>query len=410
MIFALSSITRYSVSGLKRVAFLTSPINFRTFSISTSSSSEIIRKEDQKRIDVAIVGAPNAGKSQLLNCITKSDIAAVSRKRHTTRNEILGVRTVSDTQLVFVDTPGYLRLQTAKEENLLRNLIVTANTEIDNADYTLLVIDAAKKLDAGMKEGLVALMLRALHMTRTGKFGVALNKVDLVTPKKRLLNIAEEVGMLAISCIDYDKQEDPVIDGIQISKMKDLTSKLNEKEKRSLTIEEFYPEIFYTSALHDDGVDDIIEHLIRIAPNGEWIYEKHETTQLSPIERVEEIIREKIYRSVHKEVPHSVRQVNRVFDIYKRKKSTRNLKSDQGGDENLERLVRIDQDLLVKTESHRRILKGRNGIILERIQQQAKKDLEKLFKCNVSLNLHVKKSNSRHDRNLTLDPVEIEMV
>lgn len=395
-----------SASNVFRKFAFTNVTNLRSFSTTSTLFQEItVKAEDQKRIEIAIVGAPNAGKSQLLNCITKADIAAVSRKRHTTRNEILGIQTIRDTQLVFIDTPGYLRIQTAKEENLLRSLIVTANTEIDHADYTLLVIDAARNIDEGLKEALASLMLRALHVTRTGMFGVVLNKVDLVNPKKNLLNIAEEIGRLAVACIHYNEEQDSIIH--RFSEMKGISSKSNEKQ-RNLTVEEFYPEIFYTSALHDDGVNDIIEHLIKIAPNGEWIYEKHETSQLSPIERVEEIIREKIYRSVHKEVPHSVHQVNRVFDVYKRKVPEQN-SSHRGYQEGVERLIRIDQDLVVRTESHKRIIKGKDGLILKRIQQQAKKDMEKMFKCHVSLNLHVKKSKSRHNRNLTPDSFEVEI-
>ena len=363
-------------------------------------------KEDQKRLDIAIVGAPNAGKSQLLNCITKSSIAAVSRKRHTTRNEVLGIRTISDTQLVFVDTPGYLRLRSAKEENLLRNLIVTANVEMDNADYTLLVIDAAKNLDAPLQEALIALILRALYATRTGKFGVVLNKVDLVKPKSKLLDIAAEIGSMAVACIQFD-EEDTEIAGVSLKNMKDIRSKVRERKEENedgdeqLSLEEYYPDIFYVSALQDDGVDDIIRHLLQLAPQEEWIYESHETSQLSPIERVEEIIREKIYRSVHKEVPHAVHQVNRVFEVYTRK-------SQETG-QTTERIIRIDQDLVVKTESHKRILKGSGGKILQRIQQQAQRDIEKLFQCRVALHLHVKKTESRHDRDLRAEPLTVEL-
>ena len=134
-----------------------SPHYIRLLSSSSNKSSE------KRRLDVAIVGLPNAGKSQLLNMLTQSNIAAVSRKRHTTREGILGARTVDDTQIVFVDTPGFLRVSSAKQEGLVRDLTATAMSEMKDVDYTMVVIDAAKKLTDDVKEALVNLMLKALR-------------------------------------------------------------------------------------------------------------------------------------------------------------------------------------------------------------------------------------------------------
>ena len=128
-----------------------------------NSKNEVASPAIQRqRLDVAIVGAPNAGKSQLLNALCGSTVAAVSRKRHTTRSGILGARTVNNQkQLVFVDTPGFMRYKSAKKEGLTRDLRVSAEKEMEDVDYTLVVIDAARRLDDEMKEALVTLMLRA---------------------------------------------------------------------------------------------------------------------------------------------------------------------------------------------------------------------------------------------------------
>jgi GTP-binding protein Era len=112
---------------------------------------------------VAIVGAPNAGKSQLLNSLTQSKVAAVSRKRHTTRTDVLGARTVGDTQIVFKDTPGFLRLENAKEERLDRDLIATAAAEMQHVDYSLLVVDSVRTLKENYRHALVQLMVGAIN-------------------------------------------------------------------------------------------------------------------------------------------------------------------------------------------------------------------------------------------------------
>lgn len=263
----------------------------------------------RKRLDVAIVGAPNAGKSQLLNALTGSSIAAVSRKRHTTRTDILGARTVGDTQIVFKDTPGYLRLDDAKEERLNRELIVNAASEMQNVDYTLLVVDAARTMSSNYQHALVQLMLFALKSNgrveegfteeeqksespneeQRPKFAVVLNKVDLVKPKSKLLDLAMEIGTMADACLldhlkanmetDEDHQDENAIE-LDIDTMMDLA-----------------PITFYTSALANEGVDDVVDHLIELAtPCKNWAVPAGQATDMSSEEQTQELIREKIYR------------------------------------------------------------------------------------------------------------------
>ena len=361
------------------------------------------------RLDVAIVGAPNAGKSQLLNALCGSTVAAVSRKRHTTRSGILGARTVNNQkQLVFVDTPGFMRYKSAKKEGLTRDLRISAEKEMEDVDYTLVVIDAARRLDDEMKEALVTLMLRAaasrgrieasvdddegvVKTTRSAskkeivreKFAVVLNKVDIVEPKEKLLDIATIVGEMGDECVRYIERECPTYEGeIDVESDAALTGPDPE------VLEQMYPPVFYISALKDDGVDDVLNHLLsRTTPCSDWPVPANEAALMSPLERVEEVIREKVYRCLHREVPHQVRQVNRIF---------RTMAHHDTGD----KIIRIDQDLVVRTESHRRLVTGRGGMTLRRIEADAEKDLKQVFACEVQLNLHVKFSKSRHERDI----------
>ncbi|MGK3759922.1 MAG: GTP-binding protein EngB required for normal cell division, partial [Bacillariaceae sp.] len=130
---------------------------------SQSTLQQSPSKIGRKRLDVAIVGAPNAGKSQLVNILTQSPVAAVSRKRHTTRSDILGARTIGNTQIVFKDTPGFMRIENAKEERLDRDLIATAASEMQDVDFTLLVIDSARALSENYRHAFVQLMIGAIN-------------------------------------------------------------------------------------------------------------------------------------------------------------------------------------------------------------------------------------------------------
>ena len=401
------------------------------------------------RLDVAIVGAPNAGKSQLLNVLAGATIAAVSRKRHTTRSGILGAKTVLDgdgskaTQILFVDTPGYMRVARSgggqnnstmnskhngdggNENDATRThpkrservsadleLLSSAPREMKAVDYTLLVVDAARTLTDGYKETIVSLMLHALHaqgrdkdmddgvdsrdsngMTaslrdaiRNEKFGIVLNKIDLVRPKTKLLEIAEELGNAAESCIDQclDQSESPIV----LSPSSTPVAGDEEAPSSSpleLWKESLFPPIFYVSALDEDGTDDVLAHLVDLAtPTKEWLFAADDVTGLSPLERVEEIIRVKLYRCLHREVPYQITQVNKVFN------------TDKDG------VLVIHQDLVVKTKSHQRLVRGTSNQTLKRIADTARRDIAANFPQykKVVLDLSVKLQKSQQQRPL----------
>jgi GTP-binding protein Era len=366
--------------------------HFSSSSASTTTTQQSNNndiKQQRRRLDVAIVGAPNAGKSQLLNVLTKSPIAAVSRKRHTTRSDLLGARTIDRTQIVFKDTPGFMRIENAKEERLDRDLIVTAAAEMQDVDYTLLVVDSARTLTENYRQALIQLMICAINsngrieetyddeesnnkaqqiekedvddLLHRPKFAIVLNKVDLVKPKSNLLDVAMDIGSMADICLEDQFKKR--------NKLLDFRSKL-----------EISPIVFYVSALKEDGTEDILEHLVSLAtPCTSWPIEPGKSTNLTPLEQVQEIIREKVYRSCHEEVPHSVQQVNRLF-----RKVPRGLV--------------IHQDLVVFTKSHQKLVLGSSGMTLQRIHNSARKDLQKAFGCDVALQLHVKLSKSKHKR------------
>ncbi|MGK3733377.1 MAG: GTP-binding protein Era [Bacillariaceae sp.] len=364
---------------------------------SQSTLQQSPSKIGRKRLDVAIVGAPNAGKSQLVNILTQSPVAAVSRKRHTTRSDILGARTIGNTQIVFKDTPGFMRIENAKEERLDRDLIATAASEMQDVDFTLLVIDSARALSENYRHAFVQLMIGAINSKGRieesfggddeigddksfinnhrnsdddadansnsndgkGKFAIVLNKVDLVKPKSTLIDLAMDIGAIADTCLE------------------DQFTKHGKKLDFEAMLE-YAPIVFYVSALKEDGTDDILDHLVNLAtPCKEWAVQSGQSTNMTELEQIQEIIREKIYRTCHREVPHSVQQINRMFRKIPKKG------------------VVIHQDLVVFTKSHQKLVLGAGGRTLERIRESAQTDLQKMFKCDVSLHLHVKKKIGR---------------
>jgi GTP-binding protein Era len=369
-----------------------------------SSSSSSRTNKTRRRLDVAIVGLPNAGKSQLLNALTQSPVSAVSRKRHTTRQGILGARTVleQNTQLLFVDTPGFLRRGQAQTEGL-RSMVSAATTEMANVDHTLLVVDAARALTWDVKETLAELMqqaqeaqgrvemsdddeeeeddddddddkndiVTAIESNRSSvaadamsqRLSIVLNKVDLVYPKSDLLDIAMEISDISEGLLTGQS--------------------LLTKEQ----IDELLPTFFYVSARKNEGVDDVLQFLLeRATPCQVWDIDPEQSTSLTEEERVEEIVREKLYRCLHKEVPYSIAQRNLLFQV--RKDSA----TGKPG-------LLVHQEIVVKTKSHQDLVFGSSGRTLERIRETAERDLAAIFGCRVVLQLQVKLLNKSRQRN-----------
>ena len=380
---------------LRQYRFLSVAKAFHAVARRSNSSSfaptTTTKQSTRRRLDVAIVGLPNAGKSQLLNALTQSSVSAVSRKRHTTRQGILGARTVSDTQLLFVDTPGFLRLKQARKEGL-QSMVSTSAVETTNVDYTLLVVDAARSLTADVKETLAELVQQALRaqgrieipdvdeddqvmeqesmVTKalaTQRLSIVLNKVDLVYPKSDLLEIAMELSDIA--------------EGLLTAHAPNTLPRTQEE------LDEMLPTFFYASARNDEGIDDVLQFLLdRATPCTSWDIDPEQSTSLTEEERVEEIIREKLYRCLHKEVPYSIAQRNLLFQV--RNDST----TGKPG-------LLIHQEIIVKSKSHQELVFGRGGLTLDRIRETAERDLEAIFKCRVVLQLQVKLLNKSRQRN-----------
>jgi GTPase len=202
---------------------------------------------------VALIGAPNAGKSTLINQMTGVKISIVTHKVQTTRTRIRGIAMEGDSQLILVDTPGIF----APKRRLDRAMVDAAWAGAHDADMTLLLIDAAKGIDGEVR----AILERLQDLA--GKKLLILNKVDLVK-KDALLSLIDEVRQ-------YSEFDD----------------------------------IFMISALNGDGVGDIKKHLAKEAPKGPWLYPEDQISDAPMRHLAAEITREKLTLRLHQELPYA---------------------------------------------------------------------------------------------------------
>jgi len=201
---------------------------------------------------VALIGAPNAGKSTLLNALVGSKVTIVSHKVQTTRALIRGIAIEGSSQLIFVDTPGIF----APKRRLDRAMVTTAWSGAHEADLVGVLIDARKGLD----EEAEALLERLAEVTRPKI--LILNKIDLV-PRDTLLL---------------------------------LTKIANEKAQFEST--------FMISALKRDGVADLKAWLAERMPPSPWLYPPDQMSDAPLRQLAAEITREKLFERLHQELPY----------------------------------------------------------------------------------------------------------
>jgi GTPase len=201
---------------------------------------------------VALIGAPNAGKSTLLNALVGTKISIVTPKVQTTRALIRGIAIEGLAQLIFVDTPGIF----SPRRRLDRAMVGTAWGSTQDADLVALLVDAKK----GLTEDEDAI-LRTLADIRPPKV-LVLNKVDLID-KRALLT---------------------------------LTQKLNDRATFAAT--------FMISALSGDGVGDLKTWFATHVPSGPWLYPEDQISDAPMRQLAAEITREKLYLRLHQELPY----------------------------------------------------------------------------------------------------------
>jgi len=198
----------------------------------------------------AVIGAPNAGKSTLVNALVGQKVAIVSPKAQTTRARLMGIAIADKAQILMVDTPGIFE----PKRRLDRAMVAAAWTGAQDADLILLVIDASEKVRDDVLEGLE-------H--REHPLFLALNKIDLVK-KPQLLALAQS-----------------------------LTERLNPDH------------VFMISAANGDGVADVRQALADAMPEGPWLYPEDEVSDATDRMIAAELTREQIVNRLYQEMPYS---------------------------------------------------------------------------------------------------------
>ncbi|XP_068271662.1 GTPase Era, mitochondrial isoform X2 [Nyctibius grandis] len=332
--------------------------------------------QNPKVLRIAIIGAPNAGKSTLSNQLLGRKVFPVSKKVHTTRCKARGVVTYEDTQLIILDTPGLTSPFKAKRHKLDEAMLTDPWDSMKHADLVLVLVDVS---DHWTRNSLSKEVLKCLSEFRHIPSVLVLNKVDLLKKKHILLELVTE---LTEGVVNGKKLEetDPAQEGSSLdssSNTRASESSLVTEEvqgPRDLKNKKGWPgfqEIFMLAALHGEEVDTLKRYLLMQAKPGPWEFHSGVLTSQSPQEICDNIIREKILEYLPLEVPYGVIQVTEMWE------------EGPSGE------LLIVQNLVVPRKSHMMMLIGREGKVISRIAQEAGQDLMNVFLCDVRLKLKV---------------------
>ncbi len=293
---------------------------------------EILKEyKDFKCGYVSIIGYPNAGKSTLLNAILGEKVAIVTPKPQTTRNNITGILTKDNYQIIFLDTPGIHK----NNKKFNKNLINIALSSLNHTDIVYFIIDSKK----GIPENSEKIFIEILSKVKQPIF-LLLNKIDLVS--------------------------------------QDSINKLENKYCNLIEIKE----VLKISAKKNENLDILIEKTVKYLPESPPLYPKDYLSTQTDRFFAEEVIREKAFLYLKKELPYSI--AVQVEEFKERNNGT----------------IYILAFIYVEHPSQRKIVIGEGGKMLKKIGESARKELEICFNAKIFLELwvKVKRNWTKNDR------------
>lgn len=281
---------------------------------------------------ITIIGRPNVGKSSLMNKILGQKVAIVSDKPQTTRTKIMGIKTENENQLVFIDTPGFHKPRNELDKNMNK----AVSDGMSEVDIAVLVVEAKPKFSVSA-DNFPPAETELLNELKRRKLKAILviNKIDILENKEDLLSV---IGMYSVK-FDFETViplSAKTGDGVEI-----LVSELKKYSKPSV---HYFP---------DDDVTDQPERVM-----------------------VAEMIREKLLRTLDKEVPHGI-----AVDLEKF------VERDTASGE---AIIDIEATIICEKDSHKGIIIGKNGAMLKRIGTMARREIEDFFGIRATVKLWVK--------------------
>lgn len=270
---------------------------------------------------VALIGAPNAGKSTITNHFVGSKVSIVSPKVQTTRTQVKGIGIYNNTQIIFLDTPGIFK----PKRRLDKAMVSSAWSGVVDADITVLVVDSKRGFDDETQS-----IIAKLKKNQTPTI-LVLNKVDEVKNKENLL---------------------------------ELSYKLNQAYN--------FKETFMISALTGKNIEDFYQYLADNLPISPWYYPEDQISDMPLRLLAAELVREKLFLYLRQEIPYSLTVEPELWEHQE------------------DGTIRAEITIYVEKDNQKIIIIGKNGQMIKKIGQSARRELENLLEERIHLFLFVK--------------------
>lgn len=270
---------------------------------------------------VSVIGAPNAGKSTLVNQLVGAKVSIVSPKVQTTRTRVMGIVNVDEAQVVFIDTPGIF----APRKRLEKAMVSAAWQGAQDSEVVLFLADVGRGRLNRDAEAIID------RLKKSGRKAVlALNKIDMLA-KEKLLALAAQLDAIGI-----------------------------------------FTDIYMISALTGDGTDRLLRDLASRMPEGPWMFDEDQISDMPQRLLAAEITREKIFLQLGDELPYASTVETEKWENF-----------DNGS-------VKISQTIYVMRDSQKAIVLGKGGARIKKIGEAARRELEEMLERRVHLSLFVK--------------------
>lgn len=283
---------------------------------------------------ITVVGRPNVGKSTLLNGVVGEKISIISDKPQTTRNKIQMIYTDDRMQAIFLDTPG---IQMPKNK-LGDYMLTVSKSTLNEVDLITFMVDLSEdigRLDQYILDELAGISTKKILL---------INKIDLAEDEKQIQDLIKK----------YEKME-------------------------------AFERIIPISALEEKNFDQYFDAVYDLLSEGPMYYPSDYITDQPERNIIAEIVREKVLRNMHQEIPHGI--AVEVLQIRQREDRD---------------LLDIDVNLFVEQNSHKGMVIGKGGSMLKKIGSEARQDIQNLMDSKVNLNIWVKVAKDWRKKDLRL--------
>ncbi|ELT92607.1 hypothetical protein CAPTEDRAFT_105319, partial [Capitella teleta] len=357
-----------------------------------------VMPKDPHILKVAIVGAPNAGKSTLANQLMKWRFSAVSSKPHTTRRKMMGVLTEENSQIVFIDSPGITEPSKQKKFKLERSLLTDPHEAFYEADMIVVVVDVSIRW---CRNSLHSDILKVLHLHSDKPSVLVLNKIDTLKSRRQLLQMTKQLtnGMVGRQqnfwrpikqrikkCRSTQYSSNPleenhvVVDGYDFDNPVDFHKYYRSLEGENAMLGGWgkFDTVFMMSALQGEGVEPLKSYLLDSAKPGNWLYHSSLITDQHPIEMARLCVWEKVLDYAKNDIPYKI--IVTVSDWH----------VDDNG------ILRISFILHCKKKRELLAVLGKEGCVIKQISKEATQALQDTFRRDLTISIRAVYEDNKH--------------